>query len=464
MKRGKTMNLGVDLTKTAAAFAHELRMFELSHPRSAELYHQGLENYLYGAPMHWMQQWPGSYPIYVTRAEGATLFDVDDNRYVDFALGDTGAMYGHAHPATVKAISDQLAKGSTFMLPTEDSIWVGQELARRFGLRYWQITTSATDANRFVLRLCRMITGRNKIVVFNWNYHGSVDESQVELTPGKGMVPRQDVHHNGLDHRQTTRLVEFNDISALEEALSHGDVACVLTEPVMTNIGMVPPEPGFHETLRRITERFDVPLVIDETHSISTGVSGYTGKYGLRPDFFVLGKAIGGGIPIAIWGVSEEMAKRIWKVRPHFQPGGPINHFGFGGTLAGSALQVAALKASLEKVMTKENFELMERMAARFEQGTSEVIRKHGLPWHLTRIGARVEYLFLDHPPKNGGEAHLGRHALLEAYIHLFLMNRGILLTPFHNMALMCPFVTREEVDDHSTALDECLSAIKMSS
>lgn len=316
MKLGTKMHPGVDLSKTAVGLEQELRRFEALHPRSAALYRQGLVHYLYGAPMHWMQQWPGSYPIYVARAEGATLVDVDDNHYIDFALGDTGAMYGHAHPVTVKAIGDQLAKGSTFMLPTEESIWVGRELARRFGLRYWQITTSATDANRFVLRLCRMITGRNKIVVFNWNYHGSVDESQVELVAGKGMVPRQDVHHNGLDHQQTTRLVEFNDIPALEDALSHGDVACVLTEPVMTNIGMVPPEPGYHAALRRITERFDVPLVIDETHSISTGVSGYTGKHGLQPDFFVLGKAIGGGIPIAIWGVSEDMAKRIWKVRP----------------------------------------------------------------------------------------------------------------------------------------------------
>lgn len=452
--------LGVDLNKTAVALQHELQMFEQLHPSSGECYRQGLEHYLYGAPLHWMQQWPGSYPIYVTKAEGAKLEDVDGHSYIDFALGDSGAMYGHAHPATVKAISAQVANGSTFMLPTEESLWVGRELSRRFGLRYWQVTTSATDANRFIIRLCRMITGRDKIVTFNWNYHGSVDETQVELNAEQQMIPREDVHPNATDHQQTTRLVEFNDIVALEEALSHGDVACVLTEPVMTNIGMVPPKPGYHDALRTLTCRYDVPLIIDETHSISTSVSGYTGKYDLKPDFFVLGKAIGGGIPIAVWGASEEMAKRICQVRPHFKPGDPINHYGFGGTLAGNALQLAALKATLEEIMTVDNFNHMEKMASLFKEGTDNVIKKHQLPWHVTRIGARAEYLFLDKPPRNGGEAHLGRHPLLEAYIHLYLLNRGILLTPFHNMALMCPFVTRNDIDRHSVLLDECILSI----
>ncbi len=453
--------LGVDLNKTAVALQDELEKFKQLHPGSGKCYRQGLEHYLYGAPLHWMQQWPGNYPIFVAKAQGAWLKDVDGHTYIDFALGDSGAMYGHANPATVAAISRQVANGSTFMLPTEESLWVGKELARRFGLRYWQVTTSATDANRFVLRICRMITGRDKIITFNCNYHGSVDETQVELDAGQRMIPREDVHPNGTNHQQTTRLVEFNDIPALEEALSHGDVACVLTEPLMTNIGMVPPEPGFHDALRTLTRSYDVPLIIDETHSISTGIKGYTGKYGLEPDFFVLGKAIAGGIPTAVWGATEEMAKRIWKVRPHFKPGDPINHYGFGGTLAGNALQLAALKATLEEVMTADNFNHMEAMASRFEEGTNRLIRKYQLPWHVTRVGARAEYLFLDHPPKNGGEAHLGRHPLLETYIHLFLLNRGVLLTPFHNMALMCQFVTEADVDTHKVLLDECISSIK---
>ncbi|NLE11297.1 MAG: aspartate aminotransferase family protein [Actinobacteria bacterium] len=435
----------------------ETALFERAHPVSKELYARGCEHFLYGAPMHWMQQWAGSYPIYVSEARGARVTDVDGNEYVDFALGDTGAMFGHANPAVTAAISDQLSRGSTMMLPTEDSLWVGEELARRFGLPYWQVTTSATDANRFVIRLCRMISGRSKVVTFNWNYHGSVDETQVELDERGRMVPRTGVHPNAMHHEQTTRLVEFNNVPALEEALAHGDVACVLTEPVLTNIGMVPADPGYHEALRRLTREHDVPLVIDETHTISTGPAGYTGEFNLEPDFFILGKSIAGGIPVAVWGTSQQMAERIWSVLPHFRAGEDINHFGFGGTLAGSALQIRAIRATLEEVLTEENYQHMIMLAERLEDGIRAIIARYRLPWHVTRIGARVEYLFLPRAPRNGGEAHRGRHALLEAFIHLFLLNRGVLLTPFHNMALMCPFTQAEDVDEHNRLLDECL-------
>ena len=452
--------LGVDIKKVKKRIDKEENLFESSHPKSKDLYSKGLKHYLYGTPLHWMQQWPGLYPIYVENAKGATIVDVDGNSYVDFALGDTGAMFGHANPATVEAISAQVRKGATMMLPTEDSIWVGEELARRFGLPYWQVTTSATDANRFVIRMCRMVFNRDKIIVFNCNYHGSIDETQVELDENNNMIPREDIHPNAVNHQETTRLVEFNDIEALEEALSHGDVACVLTEPIMTNTGMVPPQPGYHDALRRLTRKHDVALIIDETHTISTGPGGYTGAHNLDPDFFVLGKAIAGGIPAAVWGVSEEMAQRIWKVLPHFKPGQKINHFGFGGTLAGSALQISAMKATFSKIMTDDNYSLMIRHAEMLEAGVIKVIEKYNLPWHVTRIGARAEYLFRPSSPKSGGEAHHGRNGLLEAYIHLFLMNRGVLLTPFHNMALMCPFVKDKDVDLHNRLLDECVGTI----
>jgi glutamate-1-semialdehyde 2,1-aminomutase len=452
--------IGVDLRRAGELLEQEQVRFEASHPSSKALYARGLECFLYGAPLHWMQQWPGSYPIYVAEARGAHLVDVDGHEYVDFALGDTGAMFGHANPAVVEAIEAQLRRGATMMLPTEDSVWVGEELARRFGLPYWQVTTSATDANRFIIRLCRMVTGRDKVVTFNWNYHGSVDETQVELDEAKRMVPRTDVHPNAMHHEQTTRLVEFNDVEALEAALSHGDAACVLTEPVLTNIGMVPPLPGYHEALRRLTREYRVPLVIDETHTISTGPEGYTRAYGLDPDFFVLGKSIAGGVPVAVWGASRQMAERIWSVLPHFKPGDAINHFGFGGTLAGSALQMAAIRATLEHVMTEKNYLHMSALAERLARGVSQILERRELPWHVTRIGARVEYLFSPRPPRTGGEAHLARNALLEAYIHLHLLNRGVLLTPFHNMALMCPFTSVDDVDLHNRLLDECLGAL----
>jgi glutamate-1-semialdehyde 2,1-aminomutase len=452
--------LGVDLDRITTLMEEEEALFEASRPASKRLYAQGLKCYLYGAPMHWMQQWPGPYPLYVAEARGAHLTDVDGHIYADFALGDTGAMFGHANPAVADAICSQVRNGSTMMLPTEQSIWVGEELARRFGLPYWQVTTSATDANRFAIRLCRMSTGRDKIVTFNWNYHGSVDETQVELNDDLIMVPRTGVHPNAMHHEQTTRLVEFNNVQALQEALSHNDVACVLTEPILTNIGMVPAEPGFHEALRDLTRKHGAALIIDETHTISTGPGGYTRAHDLDPDFFVLGKSIAGGIPVAVWGVSETMAHRIWSVLPHFKPGQEINHFGFGGTLAGNALQISAMRATLEKVMTVENYSHMSRLAKRLEMGVAGLIEKYNLPWHVTRIGARVEYLFKPHAPRNGGEAHRGRHGLLEAYIHLFMLNRDVLLTPFHNMALMCPFTDEKDVDHHNQLLNECIAAI----
>ena len=451
---------GVDIRKVRSLLEREIAAFEATHPKSKGLYARGLRHFLYGVPMHWMQQWLGSYPIYVAEARGAHLTDVDGREYVDFALGDTGAMFGHANPAVVEAIADQLSRGATMMLPTEDGIWVGEELARRFGLPYWQVATSATDANRFIIRLCRMATGRSKVVAVNCNYHGSVDETQVEFDSQGRMVPRAGVHPNAMDHDQTTRLVEFNDARALEEALAHGDVACVLTEPVLTNTGMVPPIPGYHEALRGLTRAYDAPLVIDETHTISTGPRGYTGAYDLAPDFFVLGKSVAGGIPVAVWGTSEGMAQRIWEVLPHFEPGQEINHFGFGGTLAGSALQLRAIRATLEKVVTEESYRHMTAMAERFEDGVRRTLEDHHLPWHVTRVGARVEYLFLPRAPRDGGEAHRGRDALLEAFIHLFLLNRGVLLTPFHNMALMCPFTHADDVELHGRLLDECIGAL----
>ncbi|MGZ0786732.1 aspartate aminotransferase family protein [Pseudomonas saponiphila] len=455
-----SMTLGLDLQRVASCYQSELQLFAEQHPRCGAFYQENLQHWLYGAPLHWMQQWPGAYPIMVADARGATLTDCDGHEYVDFALGDTGAMFGHAQPAVAAAIAEQALHGSTLMLPTADSLWVGKELSRRFGLPYWQVTTSATDANRFVLRLCRMITGRQKVLVFNCNYHGSVDESQVEFDAQGRMIPRDGVHANGLQHQATTRLVEFNDLPALEAALAHGDVAAVLTEPFMTNVGMVPPAAGFHEGLRELTRRFDVPLIIDETHTLSCGPGGYCSEQGLEPDFFVLGKSIAGGIPTAVWGCSRAMAERIWQVLPHFQPGQAINHFGFGGTLAGNALQMAAMRATFSEVMTAQNYARMFRLAERLRAGVEAIIGKHRLPWHVTRIGARVEYLFMQQAPRNGGEAHHARHGLIEAYLHLYLLNRGVLLTPFHNMALLCPDASEEQVDLHNRLLDQCLSQV----
>jgi glutamate-1-semialdehyde 2,1-aminomutase len=305
-----------------------------------------------------------------------------------------------------------------------------------------------------------MITGREKIGTSNCNYHGSVDETQVQFDASGRMEPRDGVHPNGVIHEKTTRLVEFNDVAGMEAALAAGDVAAVLLEPIMTNIGMVPPQPGYHAAVRELTRKYDVPLILDETHSISTGPGGYCGEYGLQPDFFVLGKAIAGGVPVAVWGTTQQMAERIWKVLPHFQAGEPINHFGFGGTLAGSALQLAAMRATFSEVMTDANYAHMIGLAKKVETGVRQIIERRGLPWHVTRVGARAEYLFMPQAPRNGGEAHHARDGLVEAYLHLYLLNRGVLLTPFHNMVLICPAVKENDVELHNQLLDDCLSTL----
>ncbi|MFM0210984.1 aspartate aminotransferase family protein [Paraburkholderia sediminicola] len=454
--------MDIDTQRMQHLIEREQQRFEARHPSSAALYERGKHVYLYGTPLHWMQLWAGSYPVYMSEAKGARLRDVDGNEFVDLCLGDTGSMFGHSHPAIADAIARQAQRGVTAMLPSEDGVWVGEELRRRFGLPYWQLATSASDANRFALRLARMITKRDKVLVFNGNYHGSVDETQVEFGASGRMRARTNVHPNGMDHERLVRLVEFNDVDALERELSHGDVACVITEPMMTNIGMVPVAPGYHDALRRLTRKYGALLLIDETHTISTGPGGCTRAWGLEPDIFVLGKAIAGGIPSAVYGVTEEVAQRVWQAKPPVWAGGEKrnNHSGFGGTLAGNQLTIAGLRATLEHVMTDENYAHMIDMATRIARSVEADIARFELPWHVTQIGARAEYMFMPQPPVNGTQAKTGRNGPLEAFIHLYLLNRGVLITPFHNMMLACPQLTLKDVDQHNLAFTECLTEL----
>lgn len=435
----------------------EKALFAKENPKSKALQLRGLQSLVHGVPMHWMSNWASPFPLYLSSAKGARLIDADGHEYSDFCLGDTGAMFGHGNEAVSEVIRDQIGKGSTAMLPTEDAVWIGENLQKRFRLPFWQFTTSATDANRFAIRLCRIMTGRDKVLVFNGKYHGSLDETQVHLDNGK-MSPQPGISPNAVDFSRTTKIVEFNDVKALEEALAARDVACVLAEPMMTNVGMVPPEQGYHEALREITRRTGTLLILDETHTISTGPEGYTGAYRLEPDIFVLGKAVAGGIPAAFFGMSDEVAKVMKKYTE--LDNYKINHCGFGGTLAGNALTLRAIRATLEKVMTQENYSHMSAMAEQFEKGVADVIHEYQLPWHVTRIGARVEYMFSKEVPRNGGEALAANDSILQAAIHLFLLNRGVLLTPFHNMALMCPQTTKEDVDRHTHSFRDCVKQL----
>jgi glutamate-1-semialdehyde 2,1-aminomutase len=446
----------VDRARLAELMRGETQRFVDSHPRSAELFEQGKRSLLAGVPMPWMTEWAGPYPVFVAEAEGARFTDVDGHTYVDFCLGDTGAMTGHAPKAAVEAIARQAARGITTMLPTEDSIWVGREMARRFGLPSWQFCLTATDANRFTIRLARQVTRRPKILVFNWCYHGSVDETISTLEDGAQRVRPGNIGAP-VDPSLTTRVVEFNDVDQLEKALAHEDVACVLAEPALTNIGIVLPEPGFHDALRRLTREYGTYLVIDETHCICAGPGGATRAWGLEPDFLTIGKPLASGVPAACYGMSEEVASRVGAAMNEL-PTSDVG--GVGGTLSGNALSLAAMRATLENVLTDEAFGRMLALGERWTDGVKRGIEDHGLDWEVQRLGCRAEYWFCARAPRTGGEAAAADDHELARFTHLYALNRGILLTPFHNMALMSPATTEEDVDGHTEVFAQTAEAL----
>ncbi len=441
---------GIPLDRIATVFEAEREDYIERHRRSLQQTGHGIAGFYDGVPMHWMRDWPMPFPFLVEEARGATLRDVDGNEYADFCLGDTGSMFGHSPPAVAEAIARQATRGLTYMLPTADAVAIGRLLAERFGLPNWQVATTATDANRFALRAARAATGRPKILVFNGCYHGTVDETFVRLVNGRA-VNRPGLLGQVMDLTQLARVVEFNDLPALEAALSHRDVACVITEPVLTNSCMVLPEPGFHAELRRLTRQARTLLLIDETHTISTGPGGYTRAHGLEPDLFVLGKPVAGGVPASVWGFTDEVAHRLDTARAQTPPG----HSGMGTTLSANALALAAMRANLEHVMTTSAYAHMESLAVRLASGLTDSIGRLGLPWHVVRVGARIEFICAPGPLSNGTEAEAAHAPALERAMHLSLLNRGCLIAPFHNMMLTSPATTAAQVDALAAAFDE---------
>ena len=436
--------------------ARERARFAAEHPVSRALSERASQHLLFGVPMHWLADWPTPFALHVREARGARLSVADGQELADFCLGDTGAMFGHAPAPVAEALARQATRGYTTMLATEDAAWIGEELAGRFGLPMWQFALTASDANRFLLRWIRAATGRRTIVVFNGCYHGTVDDVFVDLA--EDGTPRQRASLLGQVHDLTrhTRVVEFNDLAALEAALAQGDVACVLAEPVMTNIGMVLPEPGFWEQAQALIRAHGACLVLDETHTISSGPGGYAGEHGLQPDALVLGKPIGGGVPCAVYGFSAGLAARAVQAKRDAPPG----HSGIGTTLSSGMLALAAIRANLAEVMTPAAYAHMLPLARRLAAGLRGAIASHGLPWCVTQIGARVEFQFCATPPRNGSEAGASMDGELEQLLHLYLLNRGVLITPFHNMMLVCPQTTAEDVQRLVAAFDDALTEI----
>ena len=449
------MRVKVSERSIKAMLERENVLYVQRNATSAQHSEKSARNWLRGVPMHWMVDWGTPFPLFVNKAQGTTLTSVDGHEYVDFCLGDTGAMFGHSPPAIAEILAREGARGLTTMLPSEDAVEVGVLLEDRFGLPVWQITATASDANRAVIRWCRAITGRTKILIFNHCYHGCVDDTfiiadygQVKMVEGLVGEPR--------DLTAFTKIVEFNDVEALEAALKDEDVACVLAEPVMTNIGIVLPQPGYLETLRTLTKSTGTLLILDETHTLSSGPGGYAREHIIFPDGLVFGKPIAGGIPAAAYGFSADVAERIRTFLNHNGEG----RSGIGTTLSGSRIQLALIKTVLTTFFTQEAFAPLIVLARRLERGVADVIIKYNLDWHVTRVGARVEFMCCPVPPRNGYEASQVIHQPVDLAVHHYLLNRGVVITPFHNMMLVCPATTEHDVERLLKALDDCVGEL----
>lgn len=446
----------IDRDRLAQGLVEERRRYAEQNPESRRAAAEA--THLFGGvPMTWMAKTAGGFPLFLDRASGARVTTIDGHELVDFCLGDTGAMAGHSPPATVAAVQARYAEagGATAMMPTADAAAVAAELTRRFGVSAWSFALTATDANRWALRMCRALTGRPRVLVNAWCYHGSVDESLIVTSPA-GPVARPGNVGAPCDVTESSRVVEFNDLVALKAELAHGDVAVVLMEPALTNMGIVLPEPGYLEGVRELTREAGTLLIIDETHTLSAGPGGCTQAWGLEPDIVTLGKAIAGGIPIGAYGLSAEVAERLLS-REDLDL---VDTGGVGGTLAGNALSLAAARATLDQVLTEEAYDGMIALATRYDEGVQAIIADHGLPWSTSQLGARSEYRFASPAPRNGTESQASEDTDLEDYLHLYLVNRGVLLTPFHNMALMCPATTEADVDLHLRVLDDAVRSL----
>ncbi|WP_343080734.1 aspartate aminotransferase family protein [Ostreiculturibacter nitratireducens] len=446
---------GVPKSRLQDLATREAKRFARARPETRAALELGAGAFLDSVPMHWMKDWPMPFPLLVREAKGARLTDIDGFGIDDFCLGDTGSMFGHSPKPVAKAIRKQARIGLTYMLPTEAALEAGALLTKRFGDFRWQIATTATDANRFALRVARAVTGRPKVLVFNGCYHGTVDDTMVALKDGK-TIPRPGLVGQVADLTRTAVAAEFNDLASVEEALRSGEVAAILTEPVMTNSCMVLPEPGFHDGLRELATRYGALLIIDETHTISSGLGGYTRVHGLSPDIFVVGKCVAGGMPTAVWGLSPKLAEAFASYDAARAPG----HSGMGTTLSANPMQFACLTATLSEVMTREAYARMEKGAARLEKGLAAVIAKHKAPWHVVRVGARVEFICAPGPLKNGSEAAQAHQPEVEAAIHTALLNRGCLIAPFHNMMLVSPATKKRQIDRLIAAFDEILTEL----
>lgn len=446
---------GIEADRLVTFRASETSRFIEERKNSRLALDAGAAPWLNGVPMHWMRDWPSPFPLVVKSAQDAKLTDLDGHVMDDFCLGDTGSMFGHAPPAVTQAIRKQADQGLTYMLPSQAALRAGALMSDHYGDFRWQVTLSATDANRHALRVARAVTGRRKVLVFNGCYHGTLEDTMVELRAGR-TVARSGLVGQGFDLTEGAICVEFNDLQAVAAALDSGEVAAILTEPVMTNSCMVLPQPGFLDGLRALADKHMALLIIDETHTQSTGRGGYTRVHGLRPDILVVGKCVAGGMPMALWGTTDAVAARF----AQYDEARPAGHSGMGTTLAGNPMQFACLEATLAEVATPKAFAHMDAGAQRLAKGLDKAISRIGVPWHVVRVGARVEFICARGPLVNGSEAAAAHQPELEAAVHLGLLNRGCLIAPFHNMMLVSPVTSDAQIDRLVLAFEAVLAEL----
>lgn len=409
-----------DRPRLAALHAREEAVFKQRTQRSQALREAARRHMPQGVPMAWMVSLNRFSPPFIETAGGATFTDVDGNRYLDFNVADLSMTMGYGPAPVVEAVSRQVRQGAQFLLPTADALAVGQRLAEQVGLPCWQFTLSASGANVEVMRIARHLTGREKIVIFDGHYHGHIDDTMVHQAE-QGVVHEQLGLPRG--SAANTLIVPFNDLDALERVLAAEDVALVLTEPALTNCTLVQPDPGYLEGVRRLTQRYGSLLCLDEAHTFQFAHGGLTGAWGLQTDFVVLGKGLGSGIAFALYGMSTAIAQHLERFTDSdIGPPGLAT----GGTLYASALAVSTARACLEQVLTKPNYQRIERLGGRLARGLREAFARHDLPWCAFELGPRSGYCLTPDLPRNGAQANLSMDAAFIDCRRLFMANRGI--------------------------------------
>lgn len=415
----------VDRRRIERLTERESARFVDQRPRSAELLARASASMPRGVPMSWMTQLFGHPPIFIERGEGAYITDVDGHRYFDTNIADTSMFCGYSPEPVVYAVAERIADGAQFLMPTEDAVWVAEELGRRWPVPKWQFTLSATLANTEAIRVARAVTGRAKLLMFSGKYHGHADEMLVTEHAG-GLEPE----YYGLPPSVTEHvvLVGFNDAEALERVLAPGEVACVLTEPALTNVGVILPEPGFHAELRRLTRETGTLLVLDETHTLICGPGGLVGRWSLEPDIVTLGKSIGGGVAIGAYGMTTRVAAALEDDTGDYGYGGGdfVPEVATGGTLFGNALQMAASRAALGEVLTAEAYARTSALGQQLADGIDQVAGDAALPWRAHRLFARSGYAFDGTFARNAAEAHSSHDSELYRLLRLFMVNRGV--------------------------------------